>query len=301
MIRSNDAAAMTLLEARLRRHVEVLAGIIGPRHAGRPSTIEAAIAHIERELAAGGEAVRHEAYEASTGLAVNLILERRGGRRAEEVVILGAHYDTVPMTPGADDNASAVAVLLEVAAMLRGEAMERTVRFVSFANEEPPYFNIGEMGSQHHARECRRRGEKIAGMLCLEMVGYFDDRPGSQTYPPPLDKYAAWALPSRGNFLGMVSNMWSIGLLRAAKRGFVASSAQPIIALPLPESIHDIRRSDHGPFWDEGFPALMMTDTSNFRNPHYHKATDTPETLDYKRMSEVAVGVAGAVREVAGA
>lgn len=292
---------MDQLASRLRRHVDVLAGIIGPRHAGRPTSIEAAIAHVERELASGGESVQRETYECSTGLAVNLIVERRGAKRPDEIVILGAHYDTVPTTPGADDNASAVAVLLEVAAMTRGVAADRTIRFIAFANEEPPYFNIGEMGSQHHARVCRKRGDKITGMLCLEMVGYFDDQPGSQTYPPQVSRFAAWALPDRGNFLGMVSNMRSISLLRAAKRGFVASSDLPIIALPLPEIIHDIRRSDHGPFWDEGFPALMMTDTSNFRNPHYHRATDTPDTLDYTRMAGVASGVVGAVLEVAGA
>jgi acetylornithine deacetylase/succinyl-diaminopimelate desuccinylase-like protein len=171
----NDAERA--LAERLRRHVEMLAGLIGPRHLGRPGSLEAAAEHVRLELESGGERVERQPYPLGEHRPENLVLERRGTTKPDEIVILGAHYDSVPETPGADDNASAVAVLLEAAKLLHGRATRRTVRFVAFTNEEPPHYRTGTMGSQVYARQCRDRREKIAGMLCLEMVGYFDTAP----------------------------------------------------------------------------------------------------------------------------
>jgi Zn-dependent M28 family amino/carboxypeptidase len=179
---------------------------------------------------------------------------------------------------------------------LRGHIGKHTVRFVAFACEEPPYFNYDSMGSQHHARQARLRGEKIAGMLCLEMVGYFSDKPGSQQIPPTIPRLMRPLFPRRGNFLAAVGNLPSWKLAWQFRRGFKRGTRLPLFSIVLPERIHEIRLSDNSSFWDQGYPALMLTDTSFLRNPHYHQATDTPETLDYARMADVTLGVAAAIQ-----
>ncbi|MBI5864128.1 MAG: M20/M25/M40 family metallo-hydrolase [Planctomycetes bacterium] len=289
------------LPSRLHQHVFRLAGLIGPRHFGRPASIDAAIHLIKTELSAMGDAVRRECYKADGGhIATNLIVERTGADCPDEIVLLGAHYDTVPETPGADDNASAVAVLLETARLLARRRFRRTIRFVAFACEEPPHFFTPEVGSHVHASGCRERGERIVGMLCLEMVGYFSDLPGSQQPPPESPFWLNWWLPSRGNFLAAVGNLRSISLCWNFRRGFRRGSQLPLLSIVLPEIIYSIRLSDNSSFWDCGYPALMLTDTSFLRNPHYHRPTDLPETLDYQRMAQVTDGVAAAIARLAG-
>ena len=296
----SPAPQLSDLEQSLRRHVDTLAGLVGPRHMGQPSSIEATKAYIHRELSALGDRVDRETYPVNHLEAQNLFIQRPGRNRPEEIVILGAHYDTVHCTPGADDNASAVAVLIEVARLMRGEPTRRSTRYVAFANEEPPHFYLETMGSQIHARGCRSRNERITGMICLEMVGYFTDKPGTQKYPSQIPSPIRKCLPSTGNFLGIVSNFRSLPLLRSVRKGFKKADRMPLLALPLPEAIHQIRLSDHAQFWDQRYPALMVTDTSFFRNPHYHMPGDTPDTLNYSAMAHVALGIAGALREVAG-
>jgi len=287
------------LADRLRTHVDRLAGLIGSRHLGRPSAMDAAAALVERELGATGERVERQSYLAQGHEVANLIVERRGSERPGEIVILGAHYDTVDTTPGADDNASAVAVLIEAARLLAGRTTRRTVRFVAFACEEPPHFYQETMGSQVHARECRRRGERIVGMLCLEMVGYYSDKPKSQRTPPGIPRFLRPLSPRRGNFLAAVGNLNSIRLGWSFRRGFKRATKFPLYSISLPEKINEIRLSDNSSFWDQGSPALMLTDTSFLRNPHYHEPSDLPETLDYERMARVTLGVAGGVARIA--
>lgn len=289
------------IEQNLRLHVDRLAGLIGPRVLQRPKTIAAAIGYIENVWREIGHEVVHERYQALEYEATNLVVEQRGTKRPDEIVLLGAHYDTVASTPGADDNASAVAVMLEVSRLLAGYAGKRTARYVAFACEEPPYFNIDSMGSQHHAREARRRREKIYGMLCLEMVGYYRDELGSQSIPPGIPRWMHRMFPKRGNFLAAVGNLPSWKLCWQFRRGFKRGSPRmPLFSICLPEKIHEIRLSDNSSFWDQGFPALMLTDTSFLRNPNYHQATDTPETLNYPQMTNVAYGVAAAMRKLLG-
>jgi len=283
----------------LRRHVDRLAGLIGPRHTGAPKALEAAATLIERELSASGYAIERQSYLAQGHDVANLVAEIPGTKRADQVIVLGAHYDTVETTPGADDNASAVAVLIEVARMLRDSRPKRTIRFVAFACEEPPHYFTNEMGSQVYARGCRARGERIIGMLCLEMVGYFVSAKGSQRVPDAIPRFLRWAFPRRGNFLAAVGNMPSCRLCWRFRRGFRRATRFPLFSICLPEIVHDIRRSDNSSFWDQGHPALMLTDTSYLRNPHYHLASDTPETLDYQSMASVTIGVAGAVAHLA--
>jgi Zn-dependent M28 family amino/carboxypeptidase len=290
------------IEQNLRLHVDRLAGLIGPRTLSRPKTIQATIGYIEAQWNAMGYAVQFERYDALGDEATNLIVEVAGSRRADEIFLLGAHYDTVFSTPGADDNASAVAVLLEVSRLLKAQLPgKRTVRFVAFACEEPPYFNLDSMGSQHHARLSRLRGDKIAGMLCLEMVGYYNTQVGSQAIPPLIPRPLRWLFPKRGDFLAAVGNLASCGLCWRFRRGFKRGAKHmPLFSICLPEKINEIRLSDNSSFWDHGYPALMLTDTSFLRNPHYHLASDTPETLDYGRMTMVTQGVASAMRHLVG-
>jgi Zn-dependent M28 family amino/carboxypeptidase len=283
----------------LHQHVDRLAGLIGPRHLGAPQTMIAAAGLIERELTEIGYAVERQNYNARGQPTANLIAEIPGSQRSDEIVVLGAHYDTVSTTPGADDNASAVAVLIEAARLLVASKPKRTIRFVAFACEEPPYFYSGEMGSQVYAVLCRSRGDNIIGMLCLEMVGFYTDEPNSQQIPPAIPKFIRWAFPKRGNFLAAVGNMHSIKLNWRFRRGFKRAVRFPLFSICLPEAVNEIRLSDNSSFWDQGYPALMLTDTSFLRNPHYHEATDTPDTLDYDRMAAVTLGVAGGVAKLA--
>jgi Zn-dependent M28 family amino/carboxypeptidase len=283
------------LADRLHTHVDRLAGLIGPRHPGKPVALEAAAAYVECEFRSLGDAVERQSYDAGGVNVSNLVIERCGSQSPREIVILGAHYDTIPPTPGADDNASAVAVLIEAARLLRGAIPGRTVRFVAFTCEEPPHFHLQTMGSQVYARSCRSRNEQIVAMLCLEMVGFYTKAPGSQQVPPAIPKMLRWAFPRRGNFLAAVGNLRSWRLAWTFRRGFKRATRFPLFPVVLPEAIHEIRRSDNSSFWDQGYPALMLTDTSFLRNPHYHLPSDTPETLDYNSMADVTVGVAGAL------
>ncbi|MBB3206372.1 Zn-dependent M28 family amino/carboxypeptidase [Rhodopirellula rubra] len=287
------------IEANLRLHVDRLAGLIGPRTLQKPKTILATIGYLEAQWHEMGYHVERETYDAMGDEATNLIVQKKGGTRANQIVLLGAHYDTVFSTPGADDNASAVAVLLEVSRLLREHSGKRTARYVSFACEEPPYFNVDSMGSQHHARESRVRGDDIVGMLCLEMVGYYQLTQGSQLVPDAIPKMLHRFFPRRGNFLAAVGNLRSWNLCWKFRRGFRRGTRRlPLFSIVLPEKINEIRLSDNSSFWDQGYPALMLTDTSFLRNPHYHRSTDTPETLDYPRMTEVTLGVAAAMKKL---
>jgi Zn-dependent M28 family amino/carboxypeptidase len=288
------------LIANLTRHVDCLAGLIGPRPFSNFVTFSAAATYVERELEKTGYDVWRHTYMIGNKEVANIVAERLGGRRKDEIVILGAHYDTYFTTPGADDNASAVAVLIETARLLRDLKPARTVRFVSFACEEPPHFHTGEMGSQVYARQCRLRNERIIGMLCLEMVGYYSTEPRSQQIPPGIPRWLHWAFPKQGNFLAAVGNLPSWRLAWGFRRGFKRAVRFPLFSICLPESIAEIRLSDNSSFWDQGYPALMLTDTSFLGNPNYHLTSDTPATLDYVRMAKVTVGVAGAVRRIAG-
>ncbi|MCX7892685.1 MAG: M20/M25/M40 family metallo-hydrolase [Burkholderiales bacterium] len=283
--------------ARLAGHVAKLAGEIGERHVRRPRALAAAARYIERELAALGYAVRRQTYDAGGVPSSNLEVEIPGAGAAGEIVLAGAHYDTVPGSPGADDNASGVAALIELARAFTDLRPARTLRLVAFVNEEPPFFYFGEMGSKVYARAARARGDDIRVMLSLEMLGCYSDRPGSQAYPP----FLRWFYPDRGDFIGFVSNLRSRGALGALARAFRESSDFPMERLAAPALVPGVALSDQISFWKQGYPAVMVTDTAFYRYRHYHRATDTPEQLDYARMARVVAGLAGALARLAGA
>jgi Zn-dependent M28 family amino/carboxypeptidase len=245
-----------------------------------------------------GYAIEQQRYPVGQLEAVNIIAEVPGTNRKSDIVVVGAHYDTVATTPGADDNASAVAVMLECARLLRHSRPQRTVRFVAFACEEQPHFHTDTMGSQAYAKRCQDRNERIVGMICLEMVGYYSSEQGSQAFPNQLPRWLKPIFPKTGNFLVAVANIKSWRLGWRFRRGFKRAVRFPLFSIALPEKVGIIRLSDNSSFWDHGYPAIMVTDTSYLRNPHYHEPTDTPDTLNYECMAQVALGVCGAVARI---
>jgi len=276
------------LENRLRRHVERLAGQIGERHVLRPEALHAAERYIADTLRALGYEVSRQAYEAQGVDSANLEVTISGSAAASEIVLVGAHYDTVPGSPGADDNASGVAAILELARSLREAEPARTIRLVAFVNEEPPFFFWGEMGSKVYAKAARARGDDIRVMLSLEMLGCYSDEKGSQGYPPLLKYF----YPTQGDYIAFVSNIRSRHALRGVFEAFRASSDFPAEKLAAPALVPGIGWSDQLSFWREGYPAAMVTDTAFHRYRHYHLPTDTPEKLDYARMAQVVEGLA---------
>ena len=283
------------LATRLRRHVERLAGEIGERHVLRAAALQAAERYVGETLRALGYDVARQSYEAQGVDCANLEVTIAGSDRAAEIVLAGAHYDTVPGSPGADDNASGVAAILELARLLREAKPARTIRLVAFVNEEPPFFFWGEMGSRVYARAARARGDDIRVMLSLEMLGCYSDEKGSQGYPPLLGRF----YPAQGDYIAFVSNLRSRRTLRNAFDAFRAASDFPAEKLAAPALVPGIGWSDQLSFWREGYPAAMVTDTAFHRYRHYHQPTDTPEKLDYARMARVVEGLAGTLQALA--
>lgn len=284
----------TALRERLRSHVTRLGSEIGERHIWLPAKLEAAAAFIEETFRAQGHEVRHQVYTAD-GVAVrNIEVELPGSTRADEIVVVGAHYDSVSGSPGANDNGSGVAALLELAGALAGEKPERTLRFVAFVNEEPPFFMTELMGSRVYASRSGRRGEKIVAMIALETIGCYSDEPGSQCYPPLFKML----YPDTGNFIGFIGNLSSRPLVRQMLGQFRESAAFPSEGCAAPGWVTGIGWSDHWSFWKEGYPAIMVTDTAPFRYRHYHGTEDTPDKIDYDRMARVVTGLVDPIREL---
>jgi len=279
----------------LRRDVEYLAVTIGERNIGCYPQLVRTAAFIENELTEVGYEVARQEYEVWGVKCDNLEVEIAGSTRADEIVIVGGHYDTVPGSPGANDNGSGVAATLALARAFAGSSPERTLRFVAFVNEEPPYFQSEEMGSLVYARRSRERDENVVAMLSMETIGYFSDEPGSQQYPPGFRLF----YPSQGNFIGVVGNFGSRKLVRQAVKIFRANADFPCEGGALPGLIVGVGWSDHWSFWQEGYQAVMITDTAPFRYPHYHQASDTPDKLDFDRMARVVDGMEKVVQTLA--
>jgi hypothetical protein len=280
--------------ATLRKDVEALAAL-GPRNVFRPEALDAAAAHIERSFVAAGYRPLRQIYEVAGVHCSNIEVEIGGASKPEEIVVLGAHYDSVIGSPGADDNASGVAALLEIARRLRGLEPDRTLRFVAFVNEEPPHFSTPNMGSFQYAERSSGRGEKIVAILSLETIGYYSDRKGSQTYPTGLQPF----FPSTGDFIAFAANLRSRALLKRAVKAFTGASTLPVESAALPELVSQVGWSDQWAFWQFDYPGLMVTDTAPFRNPHYHLPSDTPEKLDYERLARAVEGLTAVARDLA--
>lgn len=280
----------------MRRHVEVLAGEIGERNLWRTAELEAAAKYIGDQLMASDYVVREHPHVVWDRTVKNLDVELTGRARPSEIVVVGAHYDSVIGCPGAGDNATGVAAMLELARLLEGRSLERTVRFAAFVNEEPPFCFTRQMGSLVYARDCKRRRERIVAMFSLETIGYYSDEPGSQRYPFPFGLF----YPRRGNFIAFVANLSSRGLVRDSLGRFRRHAAFPSEGVAALGYLPGIFWSDHWSFWRQGYRAVMVTDTAPFRFPYYHTPQDTPDKLDYDRMARVVQGMADVVEGLAG-
>jgi Zn-dependent M28 family amino/carboxypeptidase len=273
----------------------MLAGTIGERNVWHHDRLTRAEHYIGAELARNGYEPRQHTY-AVAGLPVsNVEATLDGSTRPEESVVVGAHYDSVSGSPGANDNATGVAALLELAGRLRSRSQARTVRFVAFVNEEPPFFRTGQMGSLVYAKAARSRGERIVGMLSLETMGYYSDARGSQRYPALM----GLLYPDAGNFISFVSDLSSARLLFAARRAFRQHTAFPLRVASVPAAIPGIGWSDHWAFWQAGYPAIMVTDTAPFRYPWYHTADDTPDKVSSAKLAHVIDGLENVVAALA--
>ncbi|MEJ2722147.1 MAG: M28 family peptidase [bacterium] len=282
--------------SRLVRHVVVLADSIGERHVWRAEALGEAAAYIESEFRKSGYHVNGLTYEVAGTVVTNLEGALPGSGAGGEAVVIGAHYDTVVGCPGANDNASGVAALLEIARVLADRRPTRSLRFVAFVNEEPPFFQTDLMGSRRYARACASKGEKITGMLSLETLGYYSSEPGSQRYPFPFSLF----YPSTGNFAGFVGNLSSRSLVGRVKRAFERNSDFPCESAAVPGWLTGIGWSDHWSFWKAGYAALMVTDTALFRYDAYHTREDTPDRVDFESLARVAAGLVWVAADLAG-
>jgi hypothetical protein len=271
---------------RLRRHVDFLTITVSPRDAGHPENLDRAASYIRSHFSRTGARVEDQAFEVR-GHAYRNVIASFGPEKGP-VLVVGAHYDSFGefgANPGADDNASGTAGLLELARLLDGRPLRHRMDLVAYANEEPPYFGSSWMGSAVHARSLQR--QDVQGMICLEMIGYFTER-----QPAP-----SWLFrllyPEQGDFIAVAGRWTDRGLTRNVKRAMRSAGAVPVVSFTAPRSA-GLDGSDQINYWNLGIPAVMVTDTSFVRNPHYHTPGDTAATLDYKRMAGVVDGVLGA-------
>lgn len=282
------------LEDRLRSRVRALCEDYFPRDAGHPEVLHRAAEHLMGEFASFGLPPRRQEWTAGDARYANIIAE--AGPLTDERIVVGAHYDTAGAQPGADDNASGVAGLCELARALAANPPPLRVELVAYCLEEAPHCRTPQMGSAVHAAALRAIGARVRLMMSLEMIGYFRDAPGSQRYPLP---GMGLVYPRRGNFIGVVGVFGQSRGLRAVARTMRAATPLPVRSLIATRQVPGIERSDHMNYWNEGYDALMITDTAEFRNSNYHTANDSPETLDYHRLAQVVRGVEAAVRRLA--
>lgn len=283
------------LEGCLRVHVQTLAGEIGERNLFRPDRLQAAAAHLESTLAQRGHRVGSQHFDSGGVRVRNLEVEHAGRSATGEILVVGAHYDSVLGSPGANDNGSGVAALLELSRLVAEHDLPRTVRLVLFVNEEPPFFTTGDMGSLRYARRCRERGERITAMLSLETMGFYSDENGSQHYPFPLGFF----YPSRGNFIGFVGNLASRRLVRRVVGSFRRHASIPSEGAAVPGWVAGVGWSDHWAFWEQGYPGAMVTDTALFRYPQYHTPLDTPDRVRYGHLARVVAGLEKVIVDLA--
>lgn len=283
---------------RLAAHVRHFSVDLYPRSADQPDRLQRAADDIAAAFRSAGARVEIQAVPVDEAVYQNVIA--RFGPAEGPVRVIGAHYDShghvgagardergytaESHTPGADDNASGIAALIELAGLLQRHPPAHPVELVAYTLEEPPYFRTPQMGSVRHARSLVEAGRPVAWMLALEMIGYFDTRPGSQAYPLP---GLAWLYPDRGDFIGLVGPLGDGLATRRIKAVLAGASDLPVVSINASSLLPGVDFSDHRSYWAEGLPAWMLTDTAFYRNPHYHQAGDTPDTLDYPRMAQV--------------
>ena len=290
------------LVPRLQGHVVAIAS--REHNVAHYDELEKSARYIETTLESYGYAVNRQRFDADDFVSgsrsvrnIEVVIEPRDAGPATETIVVGAHYDSAPGAPGANDNGSGVAAVIELARLLGDlkDSAARRIRLVLFVNEEPPYFRTEQMGSWQYASSLAARKERVVAMYSLETIGYFSDKPGSQRYP----SLFGLIFPDRGDFLAFVGTLAARPLVRASIASFRAHTIFPTIGGVAPSSIPGIDWSDHWAFTRHGFPAIMLTDTAPFRYPYYHTAFDTPDKVDVGRLARVVKGIARMVRDAA--
>jgi hypothetical protein len=279
---------------RLRAHVVALSREFVPRDFAHPANLDRAAAYIQGELARAGGDAWEQPYEAGGSTFRNVAASF--GPETRDRIVIGAHYDAAGPYPAADDNASGVAGLIELAHLLGATPPPTRVELVAYPLEEPPFYRTPHMGSAVHAASLRRQGVRVRVMMSLEMIGYFTDAPDSQKLPLAALKPF---YPSRGNFIAVVGKLGQALLVRRIKRAMRRASPLGVHSINAPRWVPGVDFSDHMNYWDAGYPAVMITDTAFYRNPYYHTARDTADTLDYERMAQVVEGVHAAILTLA--
>jgi Zn-dependent M28 family amino/carboxypeptidase len=292
LLRQTDAIAVPAVSPeRLKAHVRMLSETLHPRSVEELTNLEAAANYIHAEFTATGAVVADQWFTDRGEKYRNVIA--RFGPAEGPLLVIGAHYDSFEATPGADDNASGVAGLIELAGLLDRHPPLRPVELVAYTNEEPPHFRYPSMGSAHHAASLRAAGRDISLMLALEMIGWFSDAPGSQTYPVP---GMTLLYPDKGDFIAIIGRFGDWSETREVKAAMRSAGDLPVHSMNSLALIPGVDFSDHLNFWAKGYPALMITDTAFYRNPYYHAAEDTYDRLDYARMAKVVEGVFAVVQ-----
>jgi hypothetical protein len=287
---ANISSKVSVDPARLEAHVRALSESFIPRNEVHPENLDRCAAYIRREFESAQARVSEQPFTVFGRTYRNVIAQF--GPETKEVVVVGAHYDAAGPFPGADDNASGVAGLLELARLLDNAQLPVRVDLVAYTLEEPPHFSSDQMGSAVHAKALKRDGAAVRVMFSLEMIGYFSDAPDSQKYP-----ISALSLlySTKGNFISVIGEIGAGTLVRRIKRSMAEATSLPVYSINAPRMVPGIDFSDHLSYWREGYPAVMITDTAFYRNANYHTIRDTAEKLDYRRMSQVVEGVYAAV------
>lgn len=288
-----DSAAKDVVKE-LKSYVTHLAETIGERNLNRYPQLCEAADYIESKFVEFGFEPKRQTFQVQREDCFNIEAELTGMTEPEKIVIIGAHYDSIVGTPGANDNASGTAAMLVLARHFKDHLPDKTLRFVAFTNEEPPWFHTRDMGSWVYAKKCSEEKQEIVAVLSLETMGYFSDEEDSQRYPAPLHLM----YPSTGNFIGFVSNIASRNLQRRVIKVFRQHAEVPSEGASLPDSLPGVGWSDHWSFWQEGYPGIMITDTAPFRYPHYHEPTDTPDQIDYETFAKVLDGLTFVIEDL---
>jgi Zn-dependent M28 family amino/carboxypeptidase len=284
-----------VLQSALQKDVQKLAVDIGLRNAGAYQKLDAAKTFLEAALTASGYPVQQQEYKIDGKSYANLAVQRLGTEKPNEVILIGGHYDSAFTSPGANDNGTGAAATLELAKRFANRSTRRTVRFVEFTNEEPPFFQTENMGSLVYAQHIDPRQEKIVAMLSLETMGYFSDVAGSQKYPFPI----GLLYPTQGNFIGLIGNLKSGDLVRRAIGSFRRHTQFPSQGVVLPSWVPGVGWSDQWAFWQQGYPGIMVTDTAPYRYPHYHTADDTIDKINFDHLARVVSGLADVIADLA--
>ena len=291
--RARPNPVRTVAPARLEAHVRKLSIELSPRDINHPENLDRAATYIAGELTQAGGSVSEQRYRVENRSYHNVIA--RFGPDTPERIVVGAHYDAFGALPGADDNASGVAGLIELARLLGAQPLVLRIDLVAFSTEEPPYFGTTGMGSSVHAQSLQKESASVRAMLSLEMIGYFSDQRSSQHFPAGI---LSAFYPSTGNFIGVVGRVSDGLLARRVKSAMSQAAPLPVYSVSAPSVIPGVDFSDQLNYWHAGYKAVMITDTAFYRNINYHTQHDTPEKLDYKRMAMVVEGVYAAVTEL---